>query len=169
MRFSGSSAVLLASLLLVGASADAGVSSSKHDFRAPGSGPPGALDSGKVCIFCHAPHTDAPSFPLWNRRFGGLAYTPYSSASMQATPGQPTGSSKLCLSCHDGTIAVSELALGDIEIGTSSGAIDLRSIQTITGRSVMKSSSGDINLNIAELNGDLRLESSSGSIQVRRR
>jgi predicted CXXCH cytochrome family protein len=34
------------------------------------------------------------------------AYTVYSSNSLQAKPGQPTGSSKLCLSCHDGTIAL---------------------------------------------------------------
>ena len=39
------------------------------------------------------------------------AYTVYSSTSLQAIPGQPTGSSKLCLSCHDGTIAAGERSL----------------------------------------------------------
>jgi predicted CXXCH cytochrome family protein len=34
------------------------------------------------------------------------AYTPYSSATLKATVGQPTGSSRLCLSCHDGTVAL---------------------------------------------------------------
>jgi len=36
----------------------------------------------------------------------GSVYTLYSSSTMQALPGQPDGSSILCLSCHDGTIAL---------------------------------------------------------------
>jgi predicted CXXCH cytochrome family protein len=38
--------------------------------------------------------------------FSGEICTPYSSATLEATVGQPDGSSKLCLSCHDGTVAV---------------------------------------------------------------
>lgn len=34
------------------------------------------------------------------------SYTIYTSRSLDAEPGQPTGSSKLCLSCHDGTMAL---------------------------------------------------------------
>ena len=34
------------------------------------------------------------------------AYKTYTSNSLKALPGQPTGKSKLCLSCHDGTIAL---------------------------------------------------------------
>jgi len=63
-------------------------------------------------------------------------------------------------------ITVSELALEGVEMGTSSGRIDLRSIQSIAGRSVFESSSGDISLDIARLDGDLRLDSSSGDITV---
>jgi predicted CXXCH cytochrome family protein len=33
-------------------------------------------------------------------------YTPYTSTTLKATVGQPTGSSRLCLSCHDGTVAL---------------------------------------------------------------
>lgn len=96
-----------------GMSAHAGLVGSKHDFSLPGRSKAG----GDPCVFCHAPHTDVPARPLWNRRFGAVVYTPYSSSSMQATPGQPTGSSKLCLSCHDGTIAVSEVASRPFPVG----------------------------------------------------
>ncbi|MFQ5514450.1 MAG: cytochrome c3 family protein [Myxococcota bacterium] len=77
-----------------------------HDLSATGPGPIRALQEPEVCIFCHAPHTASPVTPLWNRSLPTLAYTLYSSSTLQAATGQPTGTSKLCLSCHDGTIAL---------------------------------------------------------------
>ncbi|RMH17353.1 MAG: hypothetical protein D6698_08450 [Gammaproteobacteria bacterium] len=75
----------------------------------------------RVCVFCHTPHhgTDLPNAPLWNRKLAGVTYTPttpykpYDSGSLDASPkpGDPTGRSKLCLSCHDGT-----LALGSVNV-----------------------------------------------------
>jgi len=44
--------------------------------------------------------------PLWNRDLPLSNYRIYQSSTLQAKPGQPSGSSKLCLSCHDGTIAL---------------------------------------------------------------
>lgn len=66
-----------------------------------------ANSESDICIFCHTPHgsQDAEA-PLWNRQLSNAAYTLYESSSMDAIPGQPTGTSKLCLSCHDGTIAI---------------------------------------------------------------
>jgi predicted CXXCH cytochrome family protein len=107
---------LVAIALLLATPVRAGVVGSKHDFWVPGGGQPGSRE-GDTCIFCHAPHTETPARPLWNRKFSELVFTPYSSASMQATPGQPTGASKLCLSCHDGTIAVSEVLSSPGPIG----------------------------------------------------
>jgi predicted CXXCH cytochrome family protein len=46
---------------------------------------------------------------LWNKKLSKIHYTPYQSSTLYAKIGQPTGASKLCLSCHDGTIA-----LGDV-------------------------------------------------------
>jgi len=68
----------------------------------------------QICVFCHTPHgaNTATVSPLWNRPSSGATYTPYSSESLDARSaqsgwtGQPLGSSKLCLSCHDGTIAL---------------------------------------------------------------
>lgn len=68
----------------------------------------------QVCVFCHAPHgVTAPQRPLWNRSLSNTSGVPttyqrYSSASVDATISspEPTGSSKLCLSCHDGVMAI---------------------------------------------------------------
>jgi predicted CXXCH cytochrome family protein len=75
----------------------------------------------QTCIVCHTPHnaddtmTDAP---LWNHEVTAVAtYTLYDSTTLDATDmGQPNGVSKLCLSCHDGTVAVDNY--GDTTTGT---------------------------------------------------
>lgn len=65
----------------------------------------------QVCIFCHTPHSAnvVGQAPLWNRNFSTQTFQRYSSSTLQirnniptALYGQPNGSSKLCLSCHDG-------------------------------------------------------------------
>jgi hypothetical protein len=66
----------------------------------------------QVCVFCHTPHGATPNAaPLWNKALSTATYTPYTSSSLQAETiygqlAQPGGTSKLCLSCHDGTLAV---------------------------------------------------------------
>jgi predicted CXXCH cytochrome family protein len=77
-----------------------------HNLSASGPGPVKALTENEVCIFCHAPHNSSPVRPLWNRQMPTEAYTIYGSRALAARPGQPTGMSKMCLSCHDGTIAL---------------------------------------------------------------
>lgn len=64
-----------------------------------------------VCSPCHqAHHTDpAQTAPLWNHALSTTAFTPYSSSTMQATPGSPNGTSLACLSCHDGTVGINTL------------------------------------------------------------
>ncbi len=73
----------------------------------------------EICVFCHTPHgsnPDAVSFgaPIWNRRLSAETYTMYDQVWSKSFEGQlnstlPTGFSRLCLSCHDGTIALSRL------------------------------------------------------------
>ena len=58
------------------------------------------------CDGCHEPHNSTPlaGVPLWNGNEPTVTFTMYSSATFQGTiDGQPSGDSKLCLSCHDGT------------------------------------------------------------------
>lgn len=98
----------------------ADISNTKHNFSALG---PNTLPSGQtrdvsatseaqICVFCHTPHAAAAGVtPLWNRALSTATYQTYSSSSLDAKgPGvpldQPNGVSKLCLSCHDGTMAI---------------------------------------------------------------
>ncbi|MBI2095770.1 MAG: hypothetical protein HYT89_06345 [Candidatus Omnitrophica bacterium] len=79
---------------------------SKHNLSASGTGSVKAVAESEVCIFCHIPHNANSQAPLWSRYETGRIYIPYTSATMKASAGQPTGASKLCLSCHDGTVAM---------------------------------------------------------------
>ena len=79
---------------------------SKHNLSVSGPGAVKALAETEICIFCHTPHNSTPEPPLWNRNSSGSTYLPYRSTTVKAAIGQPTGASKLCLSCHDGTIAL---------------------------------------------------------------
>lgn len=81
-----------------------------HNLSVSGPGSVKATSEQEICIFCHTPHNATAVQPLWNRTLPVAAYKPYSSNSLKAVPGQPTGSSKLCLSCHDGTIALGSVS-----------------------------------------------------------
>ncbi|HEX4085058.1 MAG TPA: cytochrome c3 family protein [Chthoniobacteraceae bacterium] len=79
---------------------------SPHNLGVSGPGVFRAKSQTDVCIFCHSPHGGESNTPLWNHRKSAASYTTYSSSTMVAKVGQPNGSSALCLSCHDGTIAL---------------------------------------------------------------
>ncbi len=64
---------------------------------------------GDACIVCHAEKKSDykyKAYPYWNHQLSTESYKVYSSATMNAIVGQPDGVSKLCLSCHDGTVAL---------------------------------------------------------------
>ena len=75
-----------------------------------------ATSETQICVFCHTPHAATSGTPpLWNRKVAGQGYTQsyimYDSSTLDAKQiqgalNQPGGSSKLCLSCHDGTVAI---------------------------------------------------------------
>jgi predicted CXXCH cytochrome family protein len=98
----------LLGILCSGAIAEAqeSVVQTVHNLSAGGPGRVRAQSEGQVCVFCHAPHHASGMPPLWNREMPFSNYTIYRSSTLDAKPGQPTGASKLCLSCHDGTIAL---------------------------------------------------------------
>ncbi len=83
-----------------------GINTTKHNLSVSGPGPIKAVSETRICIFCHTPHNATPSTPLWNKALNGVSYILYSSSTMIAVPSQPTGPSRLCLSCHDGTLAL---------------------------------------------------------------
>ena len=67
--------------------------------------------TGEICVFCHTPHGGDTLAPLWNHTTTVVAaYNVYSSATINGvSTGQPSGVSKACLSCHDGTVSVDSL------------------------------------------------------------
>ena len=83
-----------------------------HNLSASGPGPVRAATETQVCIFCHTPHNSNPAGPLWSHQLSsGVTYLKYTSPTLdayssQATAPDPNGASKLCLSCHDGTVAL---------------------------------------------------------------
>ncbi len=92
-----------------------------HNLSVTGPGTIKASSETEVCIFCHTPHQSNPSGPLWNREDPGATYVLYNSTTLQAVPGQPDGSSVLCLSCHDGTIALGNIISTAADISFSGG------------------------------------------------
>lgn len=97
------SIIALAAVLVLAPSASAGIASSAHDFSGETWN-----SAGEICNTCHTPHNSqsVADAPLWNHTITSATYTVYTSATLQGTPGQPGGVSKLCLSCHDGTVAL---------------------------------------------------------------
>jgi predicted CXXCH cytochrome family protein len=75
-------------------------------------GGPGQLKETRptgLCVYCHTPHNADPTIALWNKNMPAVTYQLYTSSTLQATLNQPTGSSRLCLSCHDGILALGSL------------------------------------------------------------
>jgi hypothetical protein len=91
----------------------------------------GYVDSqSRVCAFCHTPHhaatTGGEYLPLWSRAEDtkpfNVAYnssTINASGLQEATSDKAIGPTRLCMSCHDGTIAP------DQHYGATAGAATL--------------------------------------------
>jgi predicted CXXCH cytochrome family protein len=109
----------------------------KHDLSAYGWG------SDQTCIFCHTPHNAQASqwAPLWNHTASTATYNLYgengASPTFNATStiSQPSGSTKACLSCHDGTVAMDTFGtrVGSHKMGGKSNlGTDLRNDHPIS-------------------------------------
>jgi predicted CXXCH cytochrome family protein len=83
---------------------------SKHDFRAASTAEIRSTTSQDACVFCHTPHNSSPGTYLWNHTLSSRDFPAYSSSTLKSTVTaiQPQDVSKLCLSCHDGTIALGD-------------------------------------------------------------
>jgi hypothetical protein len=111
------------------------IRNTRHNLSTTGPGPLKAVSETEVCVFCHTPHgaADVPAAPLWNRGLSGATYTPYASKSIDAQDisAEPGGSSKLCLSCHDGT-----LAIGAVNVAGGQAGVTIDMIGTGPGGSM---------------------------------
>lgn len=98
-----------------------GLATTVHNLSVSGSGSVKATSETELCVFCHTPHNSSPRSPLWNKSDPGVSYTLYNSSTSEATVGQPSGPSLLCLSCHDGTIALGSVLSRADDITFSGG------------------------------------------------
>lgn len=115
--------LLVAGLLATGI-AHAKIAGSAHDFSGR------SWSGGEICIVCHTPHNanSTTGAPLWNRAVpDATSYQIYQSPTLKTTLLAPGPESIVCLSCHDGTLAVdsygggsggSEYVTGSRLIGT---------------------------------------------------
>lgn len=105
------------------------IASTKHNLSLSGTGTVRATSETQICVFCHTPHaaTLTGQAPLWNRSANAQTYTRYTSASLDANTiadgfsAQPGGSSLLCLSCHDGMLAMGNVNVLPRNTGTPAG------------------------------------------------
>jgi predicted CXXCH cytochrome family protein len=116
----GVSGFLLALLVTFSGSAlAAGVADTKHNLSTSGTGTIKSTDQTEICVFCHTPH-DAiknDNIPLWNHTLSATAaYGVYTSPTFDGSPTDLGGAtaataavSSLCLSCHDGSVAVNSM------------------------------------------------------------
>lgn len=126
-------ALLAAAICLVLFSVDANartdIARTVHNLTPSGPGKYREKEQAGLCVFCHTPHNANPQLALWNRDLPAVSYKLYQSSTMEATLNQPTGSSRLCLSCHDGVIALSK-----VRVPATSGSFTL---PQLTGRTLL--------------------------------
>src|SRR5574341_142161 len=115
----------------------------------------GALGLKRICVYCHAPHNTMSKdqaaamqityFPLWNHGTTVANYTMYTNgtdmpsntshqsqamAYLQAANSTRPGSvSRLCLSCHDGTVSTN--AYGAYNGASSHGDATAKNIKDV--------------------------------------
>lgn len=82
-----------------------------------------AVSERQICIFCHTPHRAISNAalidgPLWNHKLSEATYIVNSAGQMfyngtignivlmTSPPDKPDGTSRMCLSCHDGTVGI---------------------------------------------------------------
>ncbi|MEN8222263.1 MAG: cytochrome c3 family protein [Acidobacteriota bacterium] len=112
---------------------------SKHNLSLTGTGDINTSETGNVCMFCHTSHVPGGNKgPLWNREKSNIEYIVYGSSTLYSKPGQPDGASKLCLSCHDGNIAMGRILRGpkDISVKNTEGGRIPRNRRSNLGRDI---------------------------------
>jgi hypothetical protein len=99
---------IMAGFVWADAAPGAGITNTAHDFSGKGGGV-------GLCTFCHTPHKAASTRLLWNHTLSENTYRWTDvTATANGTP-LPTfnknwqGTSKNCLSCHDGSVAIGDI------------------------------------------------------------
>jgi hypothetical protein len=182
-----SAALAITSIALAQTGGD--VASTKHNLSVAGPGTVVSTDQNQVCVFCHTPHgaTNLPGAPLWNRDLSTQTYTTYTSSSLDAEIiagqlEQPAGASKLCLSCHDGSMAIGmvNVAGGEVDVNIPMSGVGIggempagAGLQTGFTRNLGTDLTNDhpisltFDTNLANVDGELRDPASTPEVGLR--
>ncbi len=136
----------------------------KHNLSSGGTGSYKAASSDptlggttEICIFCHTPHSGNTEAPLWNRAASAASYQTYTSDVLGGLtypgaedPGGGPGvvmhsKTRICLSCHDGTIA-----LGSVVNMPSNIPGTFSEIQMQGSSMIQQSTPGYIGINLGD-------------------
>lgn len=111
--------LLIAVALALPLVAQAQIAGTRHDFST------NSWNSrNTMCGTCHSIHGTDPAqiVPLWSHATTTKTFTMYDSPSFDGKStqtAQPSGASKACLSCHDGSLAVNQSFSGTITGGAT--------------------------------------------------
>lgn len=109
LKLFGVCAILVLAPVLAWAGPGDGIAGSDHDFSASSGGV-------GLCTFCHTPHRALSTQLLWNHTLSTATYSwdvPSTTAGTtypSFTGDTYTGPTAKCLSCHDGSVAVGDIA-----------------------------------------------------------
>jgi predicted CXXCH cytochrome family protein len=104
--------VLVVALAVITVPCMAGVKDTKHNFASATASPNSFFwGAQETCVFCHTVHNASSDGALWNHEVnGGQSYIMYGSNTLDMNQSlNPHAGSLICLSCHDGTIAINSL------------------------------------------------------------
>lgn len=81
----------------------------------------------QICVYCHTPHNAVQAAVLWNRSDSGLTFKLYSGVGMENksfSSGLTGDSTSLfCMSCHDGSTDMNEVAHSVNKAGLTTGLV----------------------------------------------
>lgn len=89
----------LAVVALTSANAFGQIALSRHNFSSYG------WSGGEICKPCHTPHKAIIEFPLWNHELTTATYEMHGGSGQEAVVHMDERS-RMCLGCHDGTVAL---------------------------------------------------------------
>ena len=110
-------AVLALAPALAWAAAGTGLSGTPHDFTPTNADPMGVnVTEVGVCTYCHTPHKALSTLLLWNHTLStntfswDVAKTTAGTDFPSIAGGTYKGPTAKCLSCHDGSVAIGDIA-----------------------------------------------------------
>lgn len=152
---------------LVAVSAFAGITATRHNLGATGTGPNSTQDTGEICIFCHTPHggDNSAPVPLWNKQLSSATYSTYDqlgTSTLDAAVGSVGSVSLACLTCHDGTQAIDNIINAPGSGGFNANGGDVNGLAwtwvtdgSLNADGVFQNSVDDNGANIWEIGTDL--------------